>query len=311
MQPRYYYLSAAILALGLLTVGCHTLEGRPMDLQTVRAPGTELVLLYEDDRFFEGPTWSPTENKLYFTAFAKTGQQILRLEAPGHVTAWFDKTEGVNGTFRARDGRLLCAQTYGHRALALPLGGDRPTEIVTLAADPTWNQPNDICQAPDGDIYFTDPDFKTRTRSAVLHLAADGRVMKIIDDMQIPNGIVVSLDGRTLYVSDSYAKHWRAYPIKTGGSVGPGRVFFDPETPNRDDPDGMTIDAHGNLYCTGRGGVWVVRPDGTLIEFIPVPVFCSNVTFGGADGKTLYLTCKGRVYSLALTVRGGATGGRW
>lgn len=310
MQARHY-LNAAMLALGLLTVGCRALEGRSMDLKTVRAPGAELVLLYEDDRFFEGPTWSPAENKLYFTAFAKTGQQIVRLEAPGQVTAWFDQTEGVNGTFRARDGRLLCAQTYGHRALTLPLGGDRPAEVVTLAADPTWNQPNDICQAPNGAIYFTDPDFKTRTHSAVYHLAADGRVTKIIDDMQIPNGIVVSLDGRTLYVSDSYAKHWRAYPIQADGTVGPGRTFFDPETPDRADPDGMTIDERGNLYCTGRGGVWVVRPDAALIEFIPVPVFCSNVTFGGADGKTLYLTCKGRVYSLTLAVRGGATGGRW
>ena len=222
-----------------------------------------------------------------------------------------DHTEGVNGTFRARDGRLLAAQTYGHRVLSLRLGGVGPADVRVLAADPGWNQPNDICETPEGLIFTTDPDFKARKKSRVLRVNADGSVTPVIDDMEIPNGIVSSLDGRTLYVSDSHAKHWRAYPIHPDGSVGPGRVFFDPQTPDRADPDGMTIDAEGNLYCTGRGGVWVVRPDGSLLEFIAVPEFVSNVTFGGADGRTLYMTCKGKVYGLALRVRGGATGGWW
>lgn len=280
-------------------------------VSTMRADGAELVEVYAADRFFEGPSWDPAEGKLYFTSFAKDNQQVLRLERPGAVSVWLDRSEGVNGTFRAQDGRLLAAQTYGHRVLSLRLGGDKPGDVRVLAADPAWNQPNDICQTPEGLIFTTDPDFQTRTKSRVLRVNGDGTVTPVIENMQIPNGIVSSLDGRTLYVSDSHAKHWRAYPILPDGAVGPGRVFFDPDTPDRADPDGMTIDVEGNLYCTGRGGVWVVRPDGSLREFIAVPEFVSNVTFGGADGRTLYLTCKGKVYALAMRVRGGATGGWW
>ena len=67
----------------------------------------------------------------------------------------------------------------------------------------------------------------------------------------------------------------------------------------------MSIDEQGNLYFSGRGGVWVATPVGKSLGFIPVPEFCSNVTFGGADGRTLYLTCDKKVYSLAMNVRGG------
>ena len=267
------------------------------------APGAELVELHAADRFFEGPVWSPGEQKLYFTAFGPGNQQILRLAAPGEVHIWLDQTEGINGMYRARDGRLLAAQAYGQHLLALAPGGPRPARIATLAADERWNQPNDVCEAPNGDIYFSDPDFKQRATSAVYRLTRAGVVERVVNDMAIPNGLITSLDGRTLYVADSFEKHWRAYSIGADGRIGPGRVFFDPDTPNRADPDGMTIDADGNLYLTGRGGVWVVDPSGEQIAFIAVPEFVSNVTLGGADGRTLFLTCKGKVYSLRVVTR--------
>lgn len=300
-----------ILPLAIGGAGCGGKAMTARELTTIRAPGADLVELYAAERFFEGPTWCPDDGKLYFTSFAKDNQQILRLERPGVAHVWLDHTEGVNGTFRARDGRLLGAQAYGHRVLSIPLGGPSPAETDVLAADPGWNQPNDVCATPDGHIFATDPDFKTRTRSRVLRIDPGGKATVVITDMEIPNGVVSSLDGRTLYVSDSHAKHWRAYPVSADGAVGVGRVFFDPPVEDRADPDGMTIDALGNVYCTGRGGVWVVRPDGTLLEFIAVPEFVSNLTFGGPRGKTLFLTCKGKVYSLATQVRGGRTSGLW
>jgi gluconolactonase len=274
------------------------------------APGAALVEVYSGEHFFEGPTWDPTTGHLYFTAFAKNNQQVLRLDKPGKATVWLDKTEGINGTFLSNDGRLLGAQAYGHRVVACKIGRDAPGELKTLATDPTWNQPNDVCQTPRGDIYFTDPDFKQRKTSAVYRLDPTGNVTKVINDMPLPNGVLASNDGKTLYVSDSHQKLWRSYPIHPDGTVGPGRVFFDPDTKDRADPDGMTTDEHGNLYLTGRGGIWTVRPTGEPLGFIPVPVFCSNLTFGGPDGKTLYITCKGKVYTLAMRVSGGQTSDR-
>lgn len=270
-------------------------------------PGASLVEVFADDRFFEGPSWDAGTGKLYFTAFGKDNQQILRLDAPRQVAVWLDNTEGVNGTFLSRDGRLLAAQAYGHRLLSYGIGPDGPNDTQVLVHDARLNQPNDVCQTARGHLYFTDPDFRQRKTSAVYRLDAEGRFTRVIDDMPLPNGLIASLDGRTLYVADSHEKLWRSYPILDDGDLGPGRVFFQPDADNQDPPDGMTIDADGNLYLSGRGGVWVVRPDGRPLGLIATAEFCSNVTFGGREGKTLYLTCRGKVYSLSMSVQGGAT----
>jgi gluconolactonase len=241
------------------------------------APGAKLVEVYAAKSFFEGPTWDPAGGKLYFTSFPEGTTQILRLDEPGKVTVWMDKTDGVNGTYLSTDGKLLGAQAFGHRVVCYGFGPDGPLDPRVLLFDKTLNQPNDICQTPNGDIYFTDPDFDKRQTSAVFRLAADGKATKVITDMDVPNGLIASNDGKTLYVGDSFRKLWRAYPIVT----------------------------EGNLYFSGRGGVWVVTPEGKSLGLIAIPEFCSNVTFGGADGKTLYMTCANKVYGLQMTVRGG------
>ncbi|MCZ7647006.1 MAG: SMP-30/gluconolactonase/LRE family protein [Planctomycetota bacterium] len=272
------------------------------------AEGAKLAVVYEEaKKFFEGPAWNPKEQKLYFTSFGgKTSLKVMRLEEPGKAIVWLDHTEGVNGTWLGQDGRLIGAQAYGHRVMSYDLGGDGPKDPKALYENVELHQPNDVCQTPNGDIYFSDPDFKGKTASAVYVLKPDGAVKKVLTDMAVTNGLIASLDGKTLYVGDSHKKHWRAYPILEDGTVGEGKLFFEPKTESKADPDGMSIDEKGNLYFTGMGGVWVVAPDGAALGFIPIPEFCSNVTFGGSDGKTLYCTCSGKVYSLAMNLRGGA-----
>jgi gluconolactonase len=275
-----------------------------MPMPSTVADGAKLVEVYADNRFFEGPTWDPVTKKLLFTAFKGKESQILRLDGGGKAHVWLDKTEGINGTILSVDGRLLGAQAFGHRIMSYQIGLDAPTDTAVLYQDGAQHQPNDVCQAPDGTIYFTDPDFKNKASSAVYRLTRERKATKIISDMKVPNGLITSNDGKTLYVGDSHEKNWRAYPIKDDGSVGEGKIFFNPETEDKQDPDGMTIDEKGNLYFTGRGGVWVVSPEGQALGLIRVPEFCSNVGFGGEDGKTLYLTCSKKVYSLAMTLRG-------
>jgi gluconolactonase len=199
---------------------------------------------------------------------------------------------------------LLVAQAFGHRLVSYGIGPRGPLESSIRAADKAWHQPNDVCQAPNGNIYFTDPDFRDRKSSVVYLLRPDGSLAKVITNMAAPNGAIASLDGKTLYVSDSHAKLWRSYAVADDGLLDEGKVFFDPKTENRRDPDGMSIDAEGNLYFTGLGGVWVVSSEGKSLGLIPTTEFCSNVTFGGAEGKTLYLTCDKKVYSLEMNVTG-------
>ncbi|MSR58389.1 MAG: hypothetical protein EXS05_12045 [Planctomycetaceae bacterium] len=287
--------------------GALTLLAADVPVPATVTDGAKLVSVYGDERFFEGPTWDPQTKKLYFTAFGSDNTQILRLDAPGKITVWLDKTEGVNGTYLANDGRLIAAQAYGHRVLSYGIGSGGPADTKVLLHDLALHQPNDIAQAPNGDIYFTDPDFDKKSTSAVYLLGANGRVTKIIEDMQVTNGCIVSNDGKTLYVSDDGPKNWRSYPIQANGTVGPGQLFFDPPVADekRIDPDGMSIDENNNLYLTGSGGVWVVDRFGNSLGLIPTAEFCSNVTFGGENGQTLYLTCSKQVYSLSMKVKGG------
>lgn len=279
----------------------------PGPLPSTVADGAKLISVYHDDRFFEGPAWDPKTARLYFTAFRGMETQILRLDEPGKVTVWLDKTEGVNGMYLANDGRLLGAQAFGHRVLSYAIGPSGPTDTQVLLHDDHLHQPNDVAQAPNGDVYFTDPDFKNARTSAVYVITAKGELKKVIQDMQVTNGVKVSNDGKTLYVADDGPKNWRSYPIQADGTLGAGKVFFDPPVPMKDrkDPDGMSIDENGRLYLSGSGGVWVVDRFGESLGLIPIPEFCSNVTFGGPDGKTLYFTCAQQVYSLAMKVRGG------
>ena len=266
------------------------------------APGAKLVEAYVNSRFFDGPTWDPGTGKLYFTARDTSNHsQILRLDGPGKVQVFKDNTDGVYGTFRSLDGQLLGAQVSGHSVVSYDFSTGA---MKVLAHDSAWNQPNDLCQTPNGDIYFTDPDF-VRGKSGSVFRLSQGKVTKVVSNLSRPNGCIASNDGRTLYVGDGHAKLWRSFPILPDGSLGPGRVFFDPDTEDTDPPDGMSIDEHGNLYLTGRGGVWVVTPAGESKGLILVPEFCSNVEFGGADGKTLFITCKKKLYQLAMQVRGG------
>lgn len=271
------------------------------------AAGAELKVVFEDNTFHEGPMWDPATGKLYFCAFyGGKPPRVLRLDAPGKVTTWLTDEAGIGGTFLAPDGRMLATMAYSHQVISAVVGEKGPEEIKVLAADKSWHQPNDLCQTPNGNIYFTDPDFKNKKSSAVYLLKPDGTVKKIITDMAITNGIIATLDGGTLIVADSHRKHWRAYPILEDGTTGEGRIFFAPEVPEKErtDPDGMSIDAKGNIYCTGCGGVWVVTPDGKPLGRIKTPVFVANCTFGDEDGKTLYMTGSKQVLSLRMNVPG-------
>ena len=308
---RIFMLILLLSILLQLTVAMRAYtSGSFQGLPPTVSEGARLTVVYQDERFFEGPSWDTATGKLYFTAFAKKNQQVLRLDAPGKAYVWMDQTQGINGTYLSHNGRLLAAQAFGHHLLSIKIGKDGPEDIKSLTGSfdgIPYIQPNDVAESPTtGAIYYTDPNFKGRTRSAVYCLKSDGTTRRIIENLKTPNGVEVSNDGKTLYVSDSFEKRIYSYPILSDGSVNQGevKIFFDPATDNMNDPDGMCADIEGNLYFAMRGGIWVVSPEGKSLGLIPVPEFSSNVTFGGADGKTLYITCDKKVYSLSMKVKG-------
>jgi gluconolactonase len=303
MQQRY--ISNPRIFVCLLAV----LSGSLLKESIVQAeyplvyPGAQLEEVVSTSCYYEGPSWDQATGKLYFTRMT-CGARILCLDPPATIYPWMSDTNGINGTFLSNSGRLLCAQGGSKKIISIGIGASGPTDIQELAHNSSWEAPNDICQADNGNIYFTTPDFGSLTNSGVHLLRPTGYVEQIITDMPVPNGVITSLDGKTLYVSDSHLRHWKSYPILEDGTVGSGSVFFSPSTSNTREPDGMSIDELGNLYFAGRGGIWIVSPGGAQLDMIPVPVFASNVTFGGSDGRELYVTGQDRVYRLKMEVRG-------
>ena len=278
---------------------------------TLVAPGATLQQVYSDNSYdFEGPTWDPNSNKLFFTKRpASSGTyQILRLDSPNNVTVWMSPSPNTNGTVLSIDGRLLTADESTMQIRSHIIGVSGPEDSTVLCTAP--DKPNDLCQLANGNIYFTCPDWSSATNQGVYLLKTDGSVTRVNNALNQPNGILTSLDETKLYVSESSSsnltyKRWWVFPINSDGSLGTGSVFFKPTTSYTSDPDGMTIDDRGNLYFTGLGGVWIVSPTGQQIKMIPTPDVPANVCFGGPDYRTLYIACNYRVYSLAMVVRGG------
>ena len=280
---------------------------------TLVAPGATLQQVYYDASYnFEGPTWDPNSNKLFFTKRPRsTGTyQILRLDSPNSATVWMTPSNQANGTVLSLDGRLLTADEETMQIRSHRIGASGPEDTVVVANTP--KKPNDLCELLNGDIYYTCPDWNGvgPTGPGVYLLEPNGVSTRINNALYQPNGIITSLDETKLYVSESSSsdvskKRWWVFPINSDGTLGTGSVFFKPTTSYTSDPDGMTIDERGNLYFTGLGGVWIVSPTGQQLKMIPTPDVPANVCFGGPEYRTLYITCNYRVYSLAMVVRGG------
>ena len=173
--------------------------------------------------------------------------------------------------------------------------------------------------ARDGEIYFTDPPYGlTRTFedpgreigwNGVYRLAPDGKVTVLVKDLKAPNGIGLAPDEKTLYVgqSDGERPVVMAYDLHADGSVANGRVLFDTK-PLRalgsGAPDGMKVDAQGNVFTTGPGGVLVITPKGEHLGTIVTGVPTANCAFGEPDGATLYITANDKLCRIRTRTKG-------
>jgi gluconolactonase len=116
---------------------------------------------------------------------------------------------------------------------------------------------------------------------------------------------VFSPDEKTLYIADSGKKVWMSYRVHANGSVSGGKLLLDASGQKAPGgPDGIRVDKNGNIYGAGPGGVWIISPEGKHLGTIKVPEVVSNVAWGDADGKTLYITASTSLYRIKLMVPG-------
>lgn len=169
------------------------------------------------------------------------------------------------------------------------------------------NGPNDLWVAPNGDIYFTDPYYQRpwwkRTKPEIegqhVYLLRKGQTtaVRVIDNLEQPNGITGTPDGKQLYVADIKAGKTFRYNIQQNGLLTGTQLFAGMGS------DGMTLDNRGNLYLTGNG-VTVFDKSGKKIKHIPLPGWTANVAFGGRKRDELFITSSPAVYTLKMNVKG-------
>jgi gluconolactonase len=272
---------------------------------SVIARGAGLLKLAGGFDFTEGPTCD-VNGDVFFTD--QPNDRILKWGVEGGLSTFLEPAGRANG---------MCFDTSGH----LIACADEKNELWSIAPDrevrvladeyagKRLNGPNDVWVRPDGGLYFTDPFYKRswwthdtmpQDGQHVYFLSADHRQLtRVADDLVKPNGIVGTPDGRTLYVADIDADKTYRYDIAPDGSLS-GKALA-----AKLGSDGMTLDADGNLYLTGEG-VTVFDQAGREIERIPVPgeQWTANVSFGGNDRRTLFITASRGLYAVRTRVRG-------
>jgi len=304
---------------------------RPPGLARLVPNDAPVQVLAEGFQWAEGPVWVAQGGYLLFSDVPKNrmyrwvpggrAASVFLEPSGGSATAGF-REPGSNGLKMAVPGLLLVAD-QGSRAIALlDLGTKRKRLLAERFEGKKFNSPNDLAVGPDGAIWFTDPPYglegidasplKEQAVNGVYRRALDGTVTRVEAGLSFPNGIAFSPDGLTLYVSNSDPKRAviLAWDVGPGGRVSHRRIFADMTGIAGRDlpglPDGMCVDSGGNLWATGPGGVHVFAPDGRELGLVATGAAVSNCTFGGPDGRTLYMTSTHQLAALRTNVRGAA-----
>lgn len=297
-------------------------------MDTLIPPDAVIEVLAEGFDWAEGPLWiadggylllsDVPANRIYKWKDGE-GHEVW-LEPSGYTGDTPREGEpGSNGLLLDEKGQLVLCQ-HGDRRIArleTPLSNPLP-EFSTLAAEyggMRFSSPNDADFHSSGALYFTDPPYglaegpedpdREMGFQGVFRLDPDGTVSLLTDDLSRPNGIAFSPDEKTLYVANSDPERaiWMAYDVMLDGSVANGRVFFD-ATPWVSDlpglPDGLKVDAAGNLFATGPGGVLVFAPDGRHLGTLVTTQPTANCAIG-EGGRSLFMTADGYLLRVRLS----------
>jgi gluconolactonase len=289
-------------------------------------------LLQEDARleqlatgcvFTEGPIWNPDGGFLLFSDIPADAR--MRWDEDSGLAVAAAPANHCNGMTLDLDHRLIVCEHATNALVRMdPDGSGRGREVLATHYDGReLNSPNDVVVRSDGAIYFTDPNYGRRgvvgaqreqelPFQGVYRLPADGgEVQLLADDLGQPNGLCFSSDESLLYVDDTERAQIRVFDVTADGLLADGRVFADgvgtASMAAGDLLDGMKLDARGNLWITGPGGVCVFDPSGEQIGTVHAPEPVANLAWGGPDGTWLFLTATTSLYRLRCAVSGART----
>ncbi|HEY6979285.1 MAG TPA: SMP-30/gluconolactonase/LRE family protein [Chitinophagaceae bacterium] len=297
-MSRLFYILPSLLIL--VVVACNTAKQKKSSEELYKS--SYLTPINSFTSGAEGPAVDKNGN-LYAVNYSKEGT-IGKITPAGEASIFIELPNGSvgNGIRFNSKGEMLIADYTNHNILKVDIG---TKQLNVYAHDSTMNQPNDIAIDSKDRLYASDPNWKAGT-GRIWRIDTDGKISVLEDNMGTANGIEVSPDEKTLYVNESVQRKVWAYNLSESGSVSNKRLLI--EFPDFG-MDGMRCDTDGNLYIAryGKGTVAKVSPEGKLLQEIKLNgAKPSNIAFGGADGRTAYITLQdhGNIENFRVEVPG-------
>ncbi|MEM8712207.1 MAG: SMP-30/gluconolactonase/LRE family protein, partial [Planctomycetota bacterium] len=268
----------------------------------------ELRLLGEGMTFIEGPVWIGSEDRLVFSDIPES--LLMQWNEADGVSEWVP-SEGANGNFLDREGRLISCQQGARNVVRRSTSTGEVIEVVTQnLGGLRFNSPNDVVEHGAGCLWFTDPSWglpnQTEDREVpgnfvYRHDPKGGVTEARLQGFCMPNGIGLSPDERTLYVTDTggHPSHpdpklqelppsVNAFALDESGDLEGTEPLWSVEIPS----DGICVDSFGRIYLTTPPGVVVLASNGEKLHELKVPRWTTNVCIGGPSGHTLLVTAE-------------------
>lgn len=238
----------------------------------------------------EGPAFDDAGN-LYVVNYQKDGT-VGKVSPDGEVELFINLPEGstANSIQFDSDGNMYLADFTGHNVLRVDM---RTKAVDVFVHHDGFNQPNDLCINKRDQLFASDPNWKEGT-GQIWRIDPNAKAVLLVDSMGTTNGIELSPDEKTLYVNESVQRKIWAFDVDESGSVANKRLFAEFQDFGF---DGMKCDKEGNLYVTrySKGAIVVLTPEGKELREIQLKgKNCSNLVFGGKDGKTVFVTLQDR-----------------
>ena len=298
----------AITIVVLAALAIPVVAQSPGGIPGVLAPGVTPELVQEGFVFTEGPVGTKDGGLLF--SDIRTANRTYRLDTTGKITVFREQTNGANGLALDRNGNLLAAEGDGKRITRIDSTGRAMTVTEGSQSGPLL-APNDVIVDSKGGFYFTDPGPRPVVpgrKAFVYYLPAGAKQAIVIDDsITRPNGLTVTIDGKTLIVDDTLGETIYAFDVQPNGTVRNKRPFarlHDIPAGEESGADGLTLDRNDRVYVTSVAGVQVFDKTGQYLGTIKVPRQPANVAFAGQEKQTLYITAREGLYRLRMLARG-------
>jgi gluconolactonase len=300
-------ITAALLAIAV------TLAQDGSDSPSIVAPDAKLEKVWGDGSFTEGGALDQDGTIL----FSDIGNRIMRFDPRTNRTTVFREPSGrANGLIFDGRGRLIVAEganTGGERRVSITDPDGTIRKLADGYDNKRFNSPNDVAVDREGRVYVSDPRYVGTERreldsEGVYLIGMEGDVIPLLTTAKKPNGLALSPDEKTLYVSDNGAGRRALIAAERGptGKVRNARVIHD--FGRARGIDGMTVTTDGRIVAAasldGKAAVIVLSSDGKILGGIAVPEEPANVEFGGDDHKTLYICAGKSLYRVKTTMTG-------